>query len=84
MNGLSRLTSMLMTAALASIAASGKAVLGDYSAGMGKSLKPIKTKAASSSKGDRAYGANKLGTTAAFVRAATKARNVRRHRIACR
>lgn len=84
MNKLSRLSSMMMAAAIASIASSSAAAFGGIKAGATKSLKPIKTEAPSASKGGRGYGRNKHGNTAAFVRAARKARNIRRHRAACR
>jgi hypothetical protein len=83
MNGLSRLATLMMAAAIASAASASKVAFG----GMGnvsKSLKPPKTDAPSASKGGRGYGRNKFGSTAAFQRHATKRANVLRHRAACR
>lgn len=83
MNGLSRLAGLMMASALASIAAAGKQTLGDIGGGP-KPIKAPKTKAPSASVGGRGYGRTKFGNTAAFVRSAVKARNVKRHRAACR
>jgi len=83
MNGLSRLAGLMMAAAISSIAAAGKQTLGDIGGGPNP-IKAPKTKEPSASKGGRGYGRHKFGNTAAFLRAATKTRNVKRYRAACR
>lgn len=82
MNGLSRLTTLLMVSAIASIAAAGRSTHGAI--GGATSFRAPKTNAPSASVGGRSYGALKFGSTAAYKRHAKKRANVIRHRVACR
>lgn len=78
MLGRKSMSAMLATMMVAAATAMGNPVVGPQSKLGGKTRSP------SDSKGGRAYGRNKYGTTAAFRRHAIKLNNQRAYRVACR